>query len=79
MGSAMKTALRCPNPEIAYWAGVVVVYGVAAVSSAFGYPVFMAPAGVQFWALFAALFGAQEQARVDAARERIRVAAGGTR
>lgn len=76
MCSAMWTALRCPDPEIAYWAGVVVVYGVAAVSSAFGYPAFMAPAGVQFWALFAALFGAQEQARINAARERILIARG---
>ena len=61
--SAAGTALRSHDPEVSYWAGVVLVYGVASLASVFGFPVFMAPAGVQFWALFGALFGADSAAR----------------
>jgi len=60
---AANTALRSPDPRVAYWAGVIMVYGVTIVASTFGYPVFMAPAGVQFWALFGALHGADACAR----------------
>jgi hypothetical protein len=63
MASATRSALRSPDPVVAYWAGVILVYGVTIVASTFGYPVFMAPAGVQFWALFGALYGADACAR----------------
>jgi hypothetical protein len=67
IASATWTALKCPDREVAYWAGVVLVYGVGAVAMVMGYAVFMSPLGVQFWALMGALFGAQERARFEAA------------
>ena len=59
---------------MAYWAGVVFVYAVAVGVSVFSGPPFVGPAGVQFWVLLGARYGAQEQSRVDALKAKARAA-----
>jgi len=66
--SAWKIALRSPNPSLAYWGGVVAVYGLFIAISCFGGVPFMTPTGVQFWVVFGALYGAQECSRVEMAK-----------
>ena len=72
--SAVKTAVKCPDPEIAYWAGAVLIFTVTVITAAMGGATFMAPMGVQFWALLGAVYGAQEHARVEAVKARLRAA-----
>ncbi len=71
---ATRTALRSPDPEVAYWAGAVFVYAVAAGAGLLGGPAFVGPAGMQFWVLLGALYGAQQQARVDVLKAKTRTA-----
>jgi hypothetical protein len=61
--SCFQIALRCPDQKLSYWAGVVFVYGVFVASACLGSVPFMSPIGVQFWAVFGALFGASDCAR----------------
>jgi hypothetical protein len=75
LGSAALTALRDPDPYVSYWAGIVLVLGVAGVASGLGGQAFMSSIGVQFWALMGALHGARECARLEAARASVRAAA----
>ena len=72
--SAVRTALFCPDPEVAYWAGAVVVFAMSIATMLMAGVPFMAPIGVQFWAMFGALYGAQELSRVEASKARIRAA-----
>jgi hypothetical protein len=69
-----RTAIRAPDPEVAYWAGVVFVYAVAVGVAMLSGPTFVGPAGVQFWVLLGALYGAQERSRVDALKAKTRAA-----
>lgn len=70
VASVVRIALWSPYPEVAYWGGVVFVYTVTLVVGILGGPPFVGPAGVQFWALLGALYGAQERSRVDALKAR---------
>lgn len=70
MFSAARTAVKCPDPEVAYWTGAMIVYAVATMVGIFGGQPFMSPMGVQFWALLGAVYGAQELSRVNAAKAR---------
>ena len=70
----VRTAIWSPDPEVAYWAGAVFVYAVAAGASLMGGPTFEGPPGVQFWVLLGALYGTQQQARVDALKAKTRIA-----
>jgi hypothetical protein len=72
--SAAKTAVKCPDPEIAYWAGAILVYGITVLMAAFAGQPFMSQMGVQFWALLGGLYGAQEFARVESAKAKMKVA-----
>jgi hypothetical protein len=72
--SAAKTAVKCPDAEIAYWAGAILVYAITVLIAAGAGQPFMAPMGVQFWALLGGLYGAQEFARVEAAKAKMKVA-----
>jgi hypothetical protein len=66
----VRTALKAPDPEIAFWAGVVFVYTVATGAMLLSGPTFVGPPGIQFWLLLGALYGAQECSRVDALKAR---------
>ena len=70
----IRTAVGSPDPEVAYWAGAVFVYAVAAGASLLGGPTFQGPPGVQFWVLLGALYGAEQQTRVDALKAKTRIA-----
>jgi hypothetical protein len=70
--SAARTAVKCPDSEIAYWAGAILVYAVTVLIAAFAGQPFMSPMGVQFWALLGGLYGAQEFSRVEAAKAKLR-------
>jgi hypothetical protein len=73
--SAVRTAVKCPNPDVAYWAGAALVFAVTTLVSALAGCPFMAPMGVQFWALLGAVYGAQEFARVETVKARLRASA----
>jgi hypothetical protein len=70
----IRTAVWSPDPEVAYWAGAVFVYAVAAGASLMAGPAFEGPPGVQFWVLLGALYGTAQQARVDALKAKARIA-----
>lgn len=70
----VRTAVGSPDPEVAYWAGTVFVYAVAAGVSLMAGPTFEGPAGVQFWVLLGALYGTAQQARVDVVKAKARAA-----
>ena len=72
IASAVKTALKCPDSDVAYWAGAVLIFTVTVLVSSLGFPAFSSPMGVQFWALLGAVYGAQEFARVEAVKARLR-------
>ena len=74
MYGAVRAAIWSPDPEIAYWAGVVFVYAVAVGASLLSGPPFVGPGGVQFWALLGALYGAQERSRVNALKAKTQAA-----
>ena len=66
LGSAARTAVTCPDGEVAYCAGAVIVYAITIMTAALAGQPFMSPMGVQFWTLMGAVYGAQEYARVAA-------------
>ncbi len=74
VASAVRTAVKCPDPEIAFWTGAVIVYVVAILTAVLAGQPFMAPMGVQFWALLGAIYGANELVRVNAAKANARAA-----
>lgn len=65
MGTTTLIALKGRDPEVAYWAGVLVVFGMFNVVACFGSMPFQSPMGVQFWVLMGAVFGADAIARKE--------------
>ena len=56
--SVSRRARKAGNPELSFWAAVVLAYSVGLFALTFSYPVFIGQPGMEFWLLNAALFGA---------------------
>ncbi len=69
-----RLARAAGNPELAFWAAVVLAYSVGLFALTFSYPVFIGQPGMEFWLLNAVLVGAArslplKEARAEAAAE----------
>ena len=69
--AAWRIAWRCKEPILAYWAGVVLIYGVSVSATCMSGPLFLTPLGVQFWCAYGALFGTYDVYRRDTAQEKL--------
>jgi hypothetical protein len=58
-----RIALTARDRDLAFWAAVVLVQNLSTAALCLSYPVFLAPAGLQFWLLASALHAADAQAR----------------
>ncbi|HLL01972.1 MAG TPA: hypothetical protein VK539_15385 [Myxococcaceae bacterium] len=66
---AFRLALRRDDQgELWLWGGIIFAYDLGAIALTFSYPFFMSQAGMEFWLLNAALFGAFAHASVHAHR-----------
>jgi hypothetical protein len=63
MLDSLRIALRCKDREVAYWAAVIVAFNLSIVATCFSFVPFLAPIGVQFWLLCAALHAADARTR----------------
>jgi hypothetical protein len=62
---AFRLALRGEDQgELWLWGGIIFAYDLGAIALTFSYPFFMSQAGMEFWLLNAALFGAFAHASV---------------
>jgi hypothetical protein len=75
MATAGAAALRHPDPEVSFWSGTIITYGLTVAVSTIGSVPFIAITGCQFWCLFAAAHGAAERSRIDAAKAAARLGA----
>jgi hypothetical protein len=58
MFDSVRIALTCRDRELAYWAAVIVAANLSVLADCFSFVPFLAPIGVQFWLLAAALHSA---------------------
>jgi hypothetical protein len=71
MADSLRIALRGRDDEVAYWGAVIVAFNLSIVATCFSFVTFLAPIGLQFWLLSAALHAADAQTRpAPAPRER---------
>ncbi len=74
MLSMLKIALRCRDPETAFWAAVLFALGLSTMAQCFVACPFISPSGLQFWILTAMVHAAGERAgygtRLQASRNR---------
>jgi hypothetical protein len=62
---AFRLALQREDPgEFWLWGSIIFAYDLGAIALTFSYPFFMSQAGMEFWLLNAALFGAFAHASV---------------
>jgi hypothetical protein len=67
---SVRVALRCRDPELAYWAAVITSLNLSVVAACFGFVAFLSPLGLQFWLLTAALYKADRLVSAVPARRR---------
>jgi len=70
LGDSLRIALRSKDRDLAYWAGVITALNLGTLSLIFNSMPFVAPLGIQFWLLAAALHAADRLARAEAAGPR---------
>jgi hypothetical protein len=70
MLGAIRVARTARDDEVGFWSVAVCTLGVNVVMMTFGSMPFIGPAGVQFWALFAAAHAANERSRLEAPARR---------
>jgi hypothetical protein len=58
-----RIALTARDRDLAFWGAVVLVQNLSTAVLCLSYPVFLAPAGLQFWLLASALHAADAQSR----------------
>jgi hypothetical protein len=61
--NSLRIALRSNDPDVSFWAAVVVALDVSTVALCFSFVAFVNPIGLQFWLLNAALHAADALAR----------------
>jgi hypothetical protein len=59
---SVRVALRCRDPELAYWAAIITALNLSVLAACFSLCVFVHPLGMQFWLLTAALYKADRLA-----------------
>jgi hypothetical protein len=74
MIGTVRTALKCHDEEVAYWAAVICTLNLSIVASSFSACPFVAPAGTGFWLLASAAHAADQWTRVGTPRPRLAVA-----
>ena len=62
MLSMLKIALRCRDPELAFWAAVLFALGLNTIAGGFVGCPFISPLGMQFWIMTAMVHAAGERA-----------------
>jgi hypothetical protein len=75
MGNTLRVALRSRDPEIRFWAAVVLASNLSVVATCFSYVTFVTAIGLQFWLLAAVVHAADVRSRAAAPRARPRPAA----
>ena len=69
MYDSTRIALTCKDRDLAYWAAVIVAFNLSIVATCFSFVPFLAPIGLQFWLLSAALHAADARSRRAVAGE----------
>ena len=64
LADSLRIALRCRDPDVAFWAAVITACNFGTLTLILSYPAFVSPVGAQFWLLSAALHAADRRARL---------------
>jgi hypothetical protein len=70
MFDTLRIALTSRDKELAYWASIICALNLAIVAGTFGSCPFVAPYGITFWLMAAAVHAADLRTRQEAARRR---------
>jgi hypothetical protein len=63
MFDSTRIALTSKDPDLAYWAAVVVSFNLGVLATCFSFVAFLSPIGIPFWLLSAALHAADQRTR----------------
>jgi hypothetical protein len=66
LATLLRIALTCRDRTLAYWAAVILALNLSIVATTFSYIPFIAPTGLQFWIMAAALHAADRRQRLVA-------------
>jgi hypothetical protein len=70
MLDTLRIALHCKDNDLAYWAAVVFALNLATVAATFSASPFVAPYGIGFWLMSAAIHAAELRSHEESARSR---------
>jgi len=62
MFDSARIALRCRDPELRYWAAVILAMNFGVIATCFSYVAFLSPYGLPFWLFSASLHAADKLA-----------------
>ena len=68
LADLLRIALTCRDRTLAFWAAIALALDVGIAATTFSFIPFVAPTGLQFWILAAALHAASQQATGDGGR-----------